>query len=61
MTELLFTTKDVADMLQVDKSPVKRWAHDGKQVYFWKTGAQEVRRGRSALLEGKMDEVKGMN
>ena len=30
MTELLFTTNDVAKLLQVDKSTVKRWTDEGK-------------------------------
>ncbi len=34
MTELLFTTNDVARMLQVDKSTVKRWTDDGKLKCF---------------------------
>ncbi len=34
MTELLFTTKDVADMLQVDISTVKRWTDEGKLKCF---------------------------
>jgi MerR family transcriptional regulator, light-induced transcriptional regulator len=34
MTELLFTTKDVADMLQVDKTTVKRWTDEGKLKCF---------------------------
>jgi len=34
MTELLFTTNDVAKMLQVDKSTVKRWTDDGKLKCF---------------------------
>jgi len=34
MTELLFTTKDVADMLRVDKSTVKRWTDEGKLRCF---------------------------
>ena len=34
MTELLFTTKDVATMLRVDKSTVKRWTDEGKLKCF---------------------------
>ncbi|MGA7161157.1 MAG: helix-turn-helix domain-containing protein [Bacteroidota bacterium] len=34
MTELLFTTKDVASMLQVDKSTIKRWTDEGKLKCF---------------------------
>ena len=34
MTELLFTTKDVAQMLQVDKSSIKRWTDEGKLKCF---------------------------
>ncbi len=34
MTELLFTTRDVADMLQVDKSTIKRWTDEGKLKCF---------------------------
>jgi excisionase family DNA binding protein len=34
MTELLFTTNDVAKMLQVDKSTVKRWTDEGKLKCF---------------------------
>ena len=34
MTELLFTTNDVANMLQVDKSTVKRWTDEGKLKCF---------------------------
>jgi excisionase family DNA binding protein len=34
MTELIFTTNDVAKMLQVDKSTVKRWTDDGKLKCF---------------------------
>lgn len=30
MTELLFTTNDVAQMLQVEKSTVRRWTDEGK-------------------------------
>jgi excisionase family DNA binding protein len=44
VTELLLTTKDVAEMLQVDKSTVKRWTDNGKQVCFWKMRAQGVSR-----------------
>jgi len=34
MTELLFTTNEIAKMLQVDKSTVKRWTDDGKLRCF---------------------------
>ncbi len=34
MTELIFTTKDVANMLRVDKSTVKRWTDEGKLKCF---------------------------
>jgi excisionase family DNA binding protein len=34
MTELLFTTNDVAKLLQVDKSTVKRWTDEGKLKCF---------------------------
>ncbi len=34
MTEILFTTMDVARMLQVDKSTVKRWTDEGKLKCF---------------------------
>ncbi len=34
MTELLFTTKDIAKMLHVDKSTVKRWTDEGKLKCF---------------------------
>ncbi|HTR80490.1 MAG TPA: helix-turn-helix domain-containing protein [Bacteroidota bacterium] len=34
MTELLFTTKEVAEMLHVDKSTVKRWTDEGKLKCF---------------------------
>lgn len=34
MAELLFTTNDVAKMLQVDKSTVKQWTDDGKLKCF---------------------------
>jgi excisionase family DNA binding protein len=34
MTELLFSTNDVAKMLQVDKSTVKRWTDEGKLKCF---------------------------
>ncbi len=34
MTEILFTTADVSQMLQVDKSTVKRWTDEGKLKCF---------------------------
>lgn len=34
MTEILFNTMDVAKMLQVDKSTVKRWTDEGKLKCF---------------------------
>jgi len=34
MTEILFTTIDVAHMLYVDKSTVKRWTDEGKLKCF---------------------------
>jgi len=34
MTEQLFTTEDLSNMLQVSKSTIKRWAEDGKLQCF---------------------------